>query len=290
MLKDAMVYLIKRVMRLPFVPFPILLKLVRLDRRFRFVIPLNRELQFNEYQGSLSVFVNTLYPIETEMLTGEYDPPTSQIIKRFITKHSVSMDVGANVGALTLLMAKIAIDGVTIAIEPGPPTFVRLRNNLQLNPAISRNVRPYQVGLGDEEGELLWAEDKNNRGNAGLLDGVGTAVRVTTLDSLFQSTGLGSLDFLKIDVEGMEYEVIKGGLRTIEEHRPIIYFETLESFRESRGFDIYAKILHYLTPLGYAFFFVGNNASLIRTSTLDILLSSNTIAIPAEKLLESERH
>ena len=195
MLKGAMVSVTKRVLRLPFVPFPILLKLARLDRRFRFVIPLNRELRFNEYQGNLSVFVNTLYPIETEMLTGEYDPATCQIIRRFVTKDSVSMDVGANVGALTLLMAKIANQGMTIAIEPGPPTFARLRSNLQLNPAISRNVRPYQVGLGDEEGELLWAEDKKNRGNAGLLDNAGTAVRVTTLDSLFQSTGLGSLRF-----------------------------------------------------------------------------------------------
>jgi len=290
MLKRAVVSVTKRVLRLPIVPFPLLLKLARLDRRFRFVIPLNRELQFNEYLGNLSVFVNTLYPIETEMLTGEYDPATSQIIKRFVTKDSVSMDVGANVGALTLLMAKIATQGATIAIEPGPPTFARLRNNLQLNPAISTNVRPYQVGLGAEEGELLWAEDKNNRGNAGLLDYAGTAVRVTTLDSLFRSTRLGSLNFIKIDVEGMEYEVIKGGLQTIEKHRPIIYFETLESFRASRGFDIYGKIVHYLTPLNYAFFFVDRSGSLIRASSLENLLSSNTIAIPVEKIPESDRH
>ena len=88
----------------------------------------------------------------------------------------------------------------------------------------------------------------------------------------------------------MEFEVIKGGLQTIEKHRPIIYFETLESFRASRGFDIYGKIFRYLTPLDYAFFFLGNNASLVRATSLDILLSSNSIAIPAEKLPESDRH
>lgn len=237
-----MVSMIKNALRVPFLPLPVLLKLARLDRRFRFAIPLNRELQFNEYQGNLSVFVNTLYPIETEMLTGEYDPATSQIIKRFVSKDSVSMDVGANVGALTLLMAKIAHQGVTIAVAPGPPTFRRLLGNLRLNPEISRRVMPYQVGLGDEEGELLWSEDQSNRGNAGLLDSAGTPVPVTTLDSLFQSTRLDTLNFIKIDVEGMEYEVVKGGVRTIEKHRPIIYFETLESFRASRGFDFYGNI------------------------------------------------
>lgn len=81
-------------------------------------------------------------------------------------------------------MAKIVRSGTVIAIEPGPPTCERLRANLRLNPDLEKNVRIFQVGLADKSGSLMWSEDQSNRGNAGLLDGVGIPVEVVTLDSI----------------------------------------------------------------------------------------------------------
>jgi FkbM family methyltransferase len=194
------------------------------------------------------------------------------------------MDIGANVGALTLLMAKLADQGRVIAVEPGPSTVERLRQNLALNPELKQRVTVLPVGLAEQTGTLCWQEDANVPGNAGLLGTTGDRVTVETLDHLVQQLQLPRLDFIKIDVEGMEWEVIQGGLMTITQYRPILYYETLESFRTIRGFDLYGKIHALLTGLGYQHFCVQSQGTLQAIEDLAVLRSPNTLAVPQEKL------
>jgi len=278
-----MISLLKSIGKMGFMPVRLSIALSHLDKRFLAMIPVGTELRFNKYQGKISVNIDTTYPIELQMLRGKYDKTTSNIIYRFLHKNAISIDVGANVGALTLLMAKIATQGTVIAIEPGPVIFERLKANIELNPDLSARIIAYQIGVGKEGGDLFWNEDANNRGNAGLLQNSGIVVPVVTLDSLVEPLGLEALDFIKIDVEGMEHEVIRGALQTISRFRPLVYFETLEAFREFRGFDIYGAICDDLSKLDYSLFFVNRN-SLHETENLKVLSSSNTLAVPEEKV------
>jgi FkbM family methyltransferase len=267
-----------------FIPFSLKIFLTRKDRRLRFLLPQGKEFVFDKYLGDLKVNINTIYPIEVEMLTGVYDPNTSAIIRRFVRQNSVVVDVGANVGALTLLMAKIANAGKVIAIEPGPPTCLRLKDNLKLNPELQKVVNVFQVGVSNKVGECFWKEDQKNRGNAGLLGSDGYTVGVETLNNIVKSTGIEKLDFIKIDVEGMEYEVIKGGMASIVKYRPLIYYETLEPFRNYRGFDLYGKIHDLLQGIGYQHFCVLPNGEIVKVDNLDVLHSSDALAIPKEKV------
>jgi FkbM family methyltransferase len=269
--------------RIPGIPIAAKLALVKRDRRFRFLMTPGKEFVFDGYLGNLKVNVDPVYPIELEMMTGEYDPITSSVIRQFVARDSVAIDVGANVGALTLLMATLAADGKVIAIEPGPPTFARLKKNLALNPSVSRVVQPLQVGVADKEGQLFWNEDPTNRGNAGMLASQGEPVAVQTLDTVIDRLGLERLDFVKIDVEGMEYEVIKGAMSSIITFRPVIYYETLESFREFRAFDIFGETHKLLAGANYQHFSVLPDGSLSRIDNLQDLRSANTLAIPAER-------
>ena len=116
-----------------------------------------------------------------------------------------------------LLMAKlVGPAGRVLAVEPGPPYVERLRANLALNASLSDRVAVHNVGLSDAPGMLHWRPDPNNPFNAGLSaahpDSVPgeVAVPVTTLDALVASRELDRLDFIKIDVEGMELEVMRG--------------------------------------------------------------------------------
>jgi FkbM family methyltransferase len=268
---------------LSILPISLALFLAGKDRRLRYLLPPNEEIEFSRYLGDIRVSANTIYPVELEMLTGQYDRLSCSIIRRFLTEDAFAVDVGANVGPLTLLMAKIVRSGKVIAIEPGPPICERLKRNLRLNPDLEKNVRVFQVGLADKAGSLMWSEDQNNRGNAGLLDSVGSPVEVVTLDSIIASIGTERLDFIKIDVEGMEYEVIIGASDSIRKYRPIIYYETLEPFRAFRGFDIYGEIYNRLHELGYEHYFVLAKGKLVKADSLDVLQSANTLAIPREK-------
>ena len=277
------IFMLKIFGRIPLIPFGAKLWLTDKRRVFRFLIPPNTELVYDRYLGDLRVNINTLYAVELEMLTGEYDPPTSRVIRKFLQEGCVAADIGANVGALTMLMAKVVgKDGVVLAVEPGPPIFSRLVKNLEWNPKIKSRVRTVQLGLSDSKGELYWHEDPKNRGNAGLLDGYGIPVDVITLDELVSRENVRRLDFVKIDVEGMELEVIKGGTRTFQEYKPVIYYETLTAFRQQRGFDIFAEIAKILQSMDYTLFGLDLLGNFKRLEKLEEP-PRNTLALPKEK-------
>ncbi len=281
--KETVIQGIRKVSPLTTPFFDTMLSWAQKHRELRFLLPPGKQFIYDQYLGNLKVNIDTTYPIEVEMATGRYDLKTSDIIQKFISADDTVLDIGANVGALTLLMATVADQGRVIAIEPGPNTFARLQANLDLNPILSERIDIYQLGIADKPGVLYWQEDANVPGNAGLFSHDGLAVKVESLDQFVNQLSLNHLDFLKIDVEGMEYEVISGGLDVLSTFRPIIYYETLESFRVNRGFDIYNQIFDVLKRLDYRQFAIARNAQIQEVLNLDRLLSPNTLAIPSEK-------
>jgi hypothetical protein len=127
---------------------------------------------------------------------------------------------------------------------------------------------------------LRWQECAHNRGNAELGE-EGVEVEVTTLDDFATSKNLTRLDFLKIDVEGMEFEVLQGARATLERFHPAIYFETMYEFEKRRGFEVFASIEKFLSGLGYALFAPGENGNVKRTDSRH--LATNTLALPSDR-------
>jgi FkbM family methyltransferase len=242
---------------------------------------------YGKYLGDVRVSIDTRYPIEREMLSGKFDKTTLGIIHTFVNPGDVCMDIGANVGALTLAMAKkVTKAGKVFAFEPGKLTFDRLMKNIELNPGFSEIIAPLQIGLSDRPGTLYWCEHEGNRGDANLSDtpvANSVPVAVTTLDDQLKTIAVDRIDFVKIDVESMEYEVIKGGMKTWEKYRPVIYYETLKAFEEFRNKPVFKYIEDLLKELGYKFYKVMGDASIVKTCYPD--LSENTLALP-EKVRE----
>ncbi len=283
-LKEAAIQSMKTVSPLTNAFFDTMLAWAQKRRELRFLLPEGKQFVYHHYLGKFKVNIDTTFPIEVEMATGSYDLKTTAIIQKFVSAEDTVLDIGANVGALTLVMADVADRGQVIAIEPGPSTFARLKANLALNPTLQNRVDIYQLGIADKTGVLYWQEDANVPGNAGLFSHHGLEVTVDALDHFVQKLSLGRLDFLKIDVEGMEYEVLSGGMAILSDFRPIVYYETLESFRINRGFDIYNQIFDLLKKLDYRQFAIAHNAQIVEIQNLNQLTSPNTLAIPLEKV------
>lgn len=138
---------------------------------------------------------------------------------------SVVVDAGANVGFFTLLAARQAPKARVFAIEPSPETYRRLLENVEKN-QFSNRVRCLNVGLsGREETRLMQVGESRSQVQRLLprdFDGtVGTAVRTVTLDSVLDD--IETVDLLKMDIEGGEYEVLYGVcLETLRKIRKIV--------------------------------------------------------------------
>ena len=154
-------------------------------------------------------------------------------LREYFMKHAKGdfIDVGANIGLYTVMMArKLDRDSSVIAFEPDRSNFEILKVNVHLNGI--GNVRLHKLGLWREEGELpLFADPKNPAVKSRLtlkptqtLNG--QVVQVDTLDHIME-TGDVQCNLIKIDVEGAEVEVLKGGIQTLRRYKPDVIFECL---------------------------------------------------------------
>jgi FkbM family methyltransferase len=128
------------------------------------------------------------------------------------------VDVGANVGNHAVYFGRFLRPATLIPIEPNPAAVTLLKNNLALN-GIAADERGFGLALHDGQDLVV-----------GRLAGEGD-VPVLPLDELID----GPVSFLKIDVEGMELDVLAGARRILAEDRPLLFVEVqstgLETFR-----------------------------------------------------------
>lgn len=123
------------------------------------------------------------------------------------------VDVGANVGAYTILAAKVA-GARAIAFEPLPETADRLRDQVQIN-RVETTVDVRNMGIGAQRGELYFTNNGDTVNKVSISGNVDNTVRVSvsTLDDELPAEGHY---FLKIDVEGFEFNVLKGAARLLK--------------------------------------------------------------------------
>ncbi len=160
---------------------------------------------------------------------GEYCEHEMELFRAIIKPGICVWEIGANTGSQSVGLSQMAgPNGAFIAVEPQIELFKILTSNLCLNNC--QNARSLNLAMGDHDGVINLPKVNynapNNFGGIGFVYGIEeskTPVELRTLDSLCEF--LPAPDFIKIDVEGMETEVFKGGAKTIKIKQPIIYAE-----------------------------------------------------------------
>lgn len=156
------------------------------------------------------------------------------------------IDVGANIGSYTLRMARrVGNEGIVVAIEPHPTNYCVLKKNIRLNAL--RNVVALNLAAWFANGELPLFE-----GNATGLHSMKTdmgrgrnKVRVEAVDAIVKELRLKRVDWIKIDVEGAEWEVLCGLVKTLDQYKPKLIIEIfhenqrkIKKLMESHGYDL----------------------------------------------------
>lgn len=122
------------------------------------------------------------------------------------------IDIGAGIGEFAVLVAKEHPNSQVYAYEPFPESFVLLQENLKLN--VTRNVRAFQMAIGSKSGQMLLATTgeavQHTITHNSSVSSSATSIKVQglSLDDLFQANDLAHCDFLKIDCEGCEFQVL----------------------------------------------------------------------------------
>lgn len=144
------------------------------------------------------------------------------------TKKCTIVDIGAQSGLYTLY-AKFLPLAQYHSFEPFPTTFNLLNQNIALNGIT--NVQTYNLGISDYNGEAILQTCKSHNGLHTLgtspkrfSDIVPVPIRVATLDSMFYDRSI-PVDYIKIDTEGGEYNILKGAEKTIRAYKPAIQLE-----------------------------------------------------------------
>jgi len=164
-----------------------------------------------------------------------------QLITRLIKPGMRIIDVGANIGYYMLMFRHLVGEqGEVICVEPSPENLIELRKNITENPFT--NIELHEVAIGSEEGTV------SVRGgiNSGVVkDGAGIAsVELRTLDSLTES----AVDFVKIDVDGYEGQVLEGALPLLRRDHPILYLEVHPHMIPRFGYSV-RKLLNLIEPI-----------------------------------------
>ena len=214
---------------------------------------------------------------------GEFSPKEWALLEQIIKPGMTVVEVGSNIGAHTVPMAKACAPGPLYAFEPQQRVFQVLCANLALNDVI--NVIASPDALGAEPGTAtiprLDYSAEGNFGGVSLQPGraLGQTARIVRLDDL----DLSALGLLKVDVEGFEVQVVTGAQATIRRCRPTLYVENDRPAHQRQLIDlIHAldyRLYWHTPPLAGPGNFNGVEANVFGRSYVSI----NMLGLPSER-------
>lgn len=212
------------------------------------------------------------------LFTGTYEPETNWALEKHLKEGDIVLEAGANSGTETLLISRLIGDsGKVLAFEPVPHVLEKLKNNLRLN-AI-RNVEVMPIALGAKEQEIDFFVHPLNHPNQGMgsksINSALEKIVVTqkTIDSLFEENRITKFDFLKMDVQGAELDILKGARVSITRFRPKIFLEA------SEGWSNVSEIYSYLKGLNYNVLYLNPSCKLEEMQPPNLIVG-NWLVLP----------
>ncbi|WP_263770466.1 FkbM family methyltransferase [Propionivibrio soli] len=213
-----------------------------------------------------------------------YEPYTTAIAVGALRSGDMAIDVGAHVGYFAVLFRLCAGErGSVLAFEPMPNTYRGLLRNVLGNRF--RNLMVLPLALSDTGGEATFFLDSKNEGESSLVprDGKSCVVQVSSLDDLFRDGLEQRPRVLKLDAEGVELKILKGGARFFASHAPdLVICEHNRGALENGGASA-DDLRHFFTERGYRCGIINNGHGMdMRGATFYRTIEPGEPAQPAD--------
>lgn len=213
-----------------------------------------------EIANGLKLKLYTDSVLSETIFVGRFENSELEFVSRYLSKGDTFFDIGANVGLFSIMAAsKIGAQGNIYAFEPVKKTFSRLKENVELN--MINNAKIFNAGLSDSDGflEMTTSADGFDAWNSFGVPTAGDnfvkeSVEIFTLDSWMSNNNVVSANLAKIDVEGWECNVMKGGSLTFSSaNAPDLLVEFTEENCKNAGFSC-GQLYDVLKNYGYQMF------------------------------------
>ena len=187
---------------------------------------------------------------------GDETPVQLDIIRRYLPPGSSYIDVGANNGfyyALPLARERVGVR--IICFDPNPVFQYKIKKNFTLNGLIDR-LETHQMALSDKKGEAFLASQKGASAHIADENASGyDRVSITTLDSF--ASMLDPVAIIKVDIEGHEFQFLKGAVETIKRNKPVIVTELDDTLLRRNGQSSIKDVTAFLETIDYKVLRIG---------------------------------
>lgn len=192
---------------------------------------------------------------------GSFDKESINQSKKNIKPTDIILDIGANMGSYALPLSKsLNGQGKIYAFEPSEHIFKKLQKNIDNNPHLKSKIVPIQAFIQDfsmetpKEVYASWNMEKTierHKNHQGVITSTSKAISMS-IDQFVEKEQLKQLDFIKIDVDGYEKQVLWGAQKTLENWKPKIFLELCPYILEEHHTSV-EELLTFLQNFGYEF-------------------------------------
>jgi FkbM family methyltransferase len=257
-------------------------RLVDQWRRLTVKVLPKSKLLIKDFDNDLKMYVNLTEHIGSQIFWfGYYDEVQLRVLEKFLKPQTVFVDVGANIGEFTIFAAKRVTQGRVITFEPVPFLFGELKANVEINKF--KNVELINKALSDRSGVVPIFNERSQSFDDNiftLAPGPNNRL-VAQVETIRLDDYIGSkqINVMKIDVDGSELAVLKGGIETIQRCHPIIFIEVCEETSRAAGYE-QAEILNFLDKLGYEFKVISSSGEIHPILSQELTSYQNVVCIP----------
>jgi FkbM family methyltransferase len=189
-----------------------------------------------------------------------FERSTKKALRNLVGEADVVLDIGANIGAHTLHLAKlVGPSGRVMAFEPTDFAFRKLRRNIELNPSLAGRIITYNCFLAERDGNALpdkiyssWPLVPEAELHAKHLGRAMSTENASTrsVDSVLAEAGNPAVQLVKLDVDGFECEILRGAAKLLREQKPTFVMELAPYVLDERGASL-SELIRFLTSNGY---------------------------------------
>jgi len=218
---------------------------------------------------------------------GYYEKELGDLLKKLIKPDHIFIDIGANLGYFSLLVAASSPTVKVISFEPVDEHFRKINANIAVNDI--KNISVFHAAVGDiAEEKEMFISGADNSGMSSFHEpenysGKKEKVKVVTLDDWIKTSGLSKVDIIKLDIEGSEVAALRGMKEVLQNFKPVVIVEinpeTLAMFN--------LKPLHiydYFKQLGFVGFIVLEKGLLKRINQTEYNQTINVLFAHQDKI------